>query len=151
VYVQAPPPKKGFFSGCGTLLAIGIGVISVGTCLATMGGSKSKTTAAEDSAQPATSVDAAALIKAYKENEVAADQQFKGKRLEVSGVIERVDSDFADEPVIAIGIGGFDNVLAHGLSKDVAAKLKKGERITLVCRGNGEVIGSPQLDRCTVR
>jgi hypothetical protein len=101
-------------------------------------------------AEPAISVGARELFAPYNANEVAADQQFKGKRLRVIGTIESIDSDFGDEPVVLLSAGDFQSVHVQGLPKDVAGTLAKGQEITVACSGGGEVIGSPILDDCSI-
>lgn len=96
----------------------------------------------------AIAVDAATLHQAYAENEVAADQQYKGKPLTVSGHISDITSDVTDDPVVSLRVGDFESVHATGLPKDVAASLKKGQSITVNCVGGGEVIGTPVLREC---
>lgn len=100
---------------------------------------------------PPIKVTARDLFKAYEANEIAADSQYKGKRIEISGQIESIASDMFDEPLVQLSAGNFQNVGAQGLTKDVAAKLTKGQSITLVCNGAGEAIGTPMLDKCAVK
>lgn len=98
----------------------------------------------------ALAVDASGLHAAYGENEVAANQMYKGKLLRVSGVVEAIDSGIGDEPNVRLSAGGFDSVLVKGLPSATAAGLTKGQRITLVCNGAGEIVGSPVLDDCVL-
>ncbi|HZH44276.1 MAG TPA: hypothetical protein VEY50_09365 [Lysobacter sp.] len=110
--------------------------------------------AAVEQAAPADAikVTAAELFASYEANEVAADSQYKGKTLEITGKVAGIDSGMGDEPVVQLESSNmFQHVQARGLSKDVAASLAKGSKITLVCEGAGEVIGSPMLDDCRVR
>lgn len=97
------------------------------------------------------SIDARALHAAYGANEVAADAQFKGKSLLVSGPIEAIDSGFGDEPVVRLSAGDFDSVMVKGLPKATAASLSKGQQISVLCTGDGEIIGSPVLDECSLQ
>lgn len=96
-------------------------------------------------------VDARMLYAAYDANEVAADQQFKGKRLRVTGTVEAIDSGIGDEPVVRLSAGSFQSVHVQGLAAATAASLAKGQQITVVCTGDGEVIGSPMLEDCTLQ
>lgn len=96
----------------------------------------------------ALAVDARALHAAYSANEVAADQQYKGKLLRVSGTVEAIDSGIGDEPNVRLSAGDFDSVLVKGLPAATAASLAKDQQITVVCKGAGEIMGSPVLDEC---
>ena len=42
------------------------------------------------------------------------------------------------------------NVMASGDNNfhNKAIELKKGQKITLICKGDGEIVGSPQLSNC---
>lgn len=103
-------------------------------------------------AADAIKVTAHQLFSAYEANEIAADGQYKGKTLEVSGVVSGIDSDFSDEPVIELATENeFMGVRAQGIDKTVAANLSKGQQVTLVCTGGGEVVGAPMLEDCSIR
>lgn len=101
-------------------------------------------------AGPAKAVSALELFNAYEANEIAADQAYKDQRLEVSGVIEGIDSDLSDEPVVKLSAGTFQSVHVQDLTQTVAASLSKGQQITVTCIGGGEVVGSPILKNCTL-
>ena len=77
--------------------------------------------------------------------------KYKGKALLVSGTVDSISSDFMDKPVVQLSAKPFGFVQASDLPKDVAASLKKGQKVTLACTGNGEVIGFPALSGCTVQ
>jgi len=96
-------------------------------------------------------LDARRLHATYSANEVAADQQFKGKPLLVTGTIEAIDSGFGDEPDIRLSAGDFEFVMVKGVPASKAATLAKGQQITVLCTGGGEIIGSPVLDDCTLQ
>lgn len=103
-------------------------------------------------AADAIKITARELFKAYDANEVAADSKFKGKPIEVTGVVESISSDIADEPVVQLAGGEmFQMVHANGLDTVTAAGLSKGQEITLACTGAGEVIGMPSLSDCSLR
>lgn len=104
--------------------------------------------------EPATKVTAKEIIDAYKENEVAADAKYKGKKFEITGTVLAIQSGIGDEPIVSIGTGGPYEIIGvslNGLSKDTAAKLKKGSKITAVCDCAGEVISIPQMNDCTLQ
>lgn len=99
-------------------------------------------------------VTARELFSAYEGNEVAADKQFKGKMLEVTGTISSIDSGFDDDAIVQLSTGNdFQSVSAQGDDSftDVAATLSKGQQVTMICKGDGEVIGSPMLGDCVVQ
>ena len=103
-------------------------------------------------AADAIKITARELFKAYDANEVAADSKFKGKPIEITGVVEAISSDITDEPVVQLSGGEmFQMVHANGLDTATAAGLSKGQEITLACTGAGEVIGTPSLSDCSLR
>lgn len=115
---------------------------------------KATETAATDAAVTTASaleVTATTMFSDYQDNEIAADGKYKGKALLVSGTVDSISSDFMDKPVVQLSAKPFGFVQASDLPKDVAASLKKGQKITLACTGNGEVIGFPALSGCTVQ
>jgi hypothetical protein len=51
---------------------------------------------------PVATLAAVDLVKAYTENEVAADGKYKGKVVEVSGEIENIGKDLLDTPYVSL-------------------------------------------------
>lgn len=85
---------------------------------------------------PPTPVDIKTLLKEYKDNEVRADVQFKGKRVQITGKVGDIKKDIMDRIYVTVGTGKqleipevqcfFDDEHA---SK--AAALSKGQSITV--------------------
>lgn len=101
---------------------------------------------------PPIEIDARALYAAYDDNEVAADNQYKGRRLQVTGMVASIDKDFLDNIVVWLKTGNdFGKVMAK-MDKSAAgqaARLSKRTRVALACEGNGRVMSSPTLSDCT--
>ena len=82
------------------------------------------------------------LVEAYESNEVAADERYKGKVLEVSGVVNAVKKDILDTMYIELKGGGefelrgvqcyFDDSHTNSLSN-----LSKGQWVTIRGRCDG--------------
>jgi hypothetical protein len=104
-------------------------------------------------AGPPVEVSSTELAKAYEENEVAAQGQYGGKVLKVSGRVVSIELDMMDEPVVALpGANEFSNVQAS-FGEDATAitsSLKKGQEITVTCNKVSEVMGSPILTECAM-
>ncbi|WP_454259935.1 OB-fold protein [Pseudoxanthomonas mexicana] len=96
-------------------------------------------------------VSASDLFAAYEANEVAADNQYKGKQLAVTGTVAGINKDFTDEVYVEIAGNEFMNIHARGIDPTVAAGLAKGTKITVVCEGGGLMMASPILNECEVR
>lgn len=95
------------------------------------------------------------LLAAYKENELAGDQEYKGKTLVVTGVLDSIQSGIGDTPYLLLKAGDefeFSMPQAHfdKSETDSLVTLKKGESIKIQCLGDGEMMGSPMLKDCKV-
>jgi hypothetical protein len=104
-------------------------------------------------ATPPTEVTARALGDAFKANEVAAQQQYGGKPLAVTGRIESIELDMFDNPTLQLrGASEFEFVSLNlgEEGRQVAASLSKGQEIRAVCGDIGEVIGMPILNDCRI-
>lgn len=114
------------------------------------------TVAVDKPEEPPVEVSPNALLKAYKDNEVAANQMYKGKRLLLNARVASIEAGIGDEPYLVLAAGGdfeFNRPqarLAKG-EENVAASLKKGQTINLLCIGNSEVGGTPMLKDCRVQ
>lgn len=109
---------------------------------------------AAPSPAPAIEMTAAELHREYEENEVAADEKYKGKRLLVSGSVESIDKDFLDHIIVRLKTGQmFQSVMAtmDDREKGAAAALKKRQAIAVLCRGGTRIVGSATLDDCVFR
>lgn len=116
--------------------------------LAACGESQSQTPANETTqSQPAEkniAVTATKLSQVYSENEVSADQVYKGKTLEVSGTVESISKDALDAIYVVLqGHDELSGVQLYVSDENKAALLKKGQSVTIQGRGDGMIIGSP--------
>ena len=97
-------------------------------------------------------VTAKQLWKDYQDNEVAADEKYKGNGLKVTGRVASIDKGIADGIIVRIATGNdYQSIMANmrDSEKERAAKLKKGDAITLLCLGGTMIIKSPVLNHCT--
>ena len=107
-------------------------------------------------AATAVSVTAAELTKAYKDNEIAANDKFKDKTLLVSGKLESIEAGITDKPELVLSTNidyGMNNPRATLADSDVdkAKSLKKGQSIKMLCTGDSEVAGTPMLKDCKIQ
>lgn len=134
-----------------TLLAMALSALVVG-CSSPTDESSSAEPAAETAV--ATPVTANELFTAYEGNEVAADKQYKGQLLEVSGKVASINSGLGDSANVSLETSNqFSSVTASGddAFNEAAAGLSKGQDVVVVCKGDGEVIGSPMLKDCVIQ
>lgn len=102
--------------------------------------------------EPLIEVSAEQLAQAYDRNTVAADQQFKGKRFKVSGVVDSINADIFGDPYVTLR-GGVNPFMQPQFElgkaySDYAARLSQGMRIILTCKGRGDVAKTPMSDEC---
>lgn len=124
------------------LLAL-IAVVVIASSAGATGGDESGSSDSGDEAANGGSsskpikVTAKKILKEFEENEAAADSKYKGERVRVSGVVDKVDTEFIDEDeyVVRVGAGtDFDltTVNCDDQSSEAVSSLKKGQDITVV-------------------
>ena len=104
---------------------------------------------------PAAAADAAArtaitayeLSSAYDADAAAADRQFKGQRLLVTGMVAPGDP----AGPLLLAAGDFPAVNVEGVAAAARAALREGQQISLACKGAGVVGGVPAVDGCTMQ
>lgn len=103
---------------------------------------------------PAIDVDATTLWQEYQANEVAADSRYKGKSLSVLGFVSAIQKDVVGDMLVKLrSPNEFMGTLATMAKSEAGsvAKLSKGQKVVLLCRGAGMTLGSPMLRECAVR
>ena len=106
--------------------------------------------------EPELNISASELINAYKENEVKADKIYKGRIVEVNGIVDKIDSDISDKAVIRLSDGdefSFYNISCYidNDNQDKACELKKGQNVTIVGVADGEIVGEPSIKDCKIK
>ena len=100
---------------------------------------------------PSVTISASKLYKEYNENEIAADEKYKGKIIEVTGVIRDIGNDIMDNAYITlVGNEYFGDIQCYFNEKSVVSKLSKGKRITVMGSCSGLMI-NVQVNDCIVR
>ncbi len=100
-------------------------------------------------------VTAGELIDEFESNELAGDEKYAGKMVEVSGVVEEIDTDLfsSDEYLLDITDGGeyeFLSVTCYDMDTDVLAELNVGDPVTVIGDfGDGGDLGVT-LKNCSV-
>ena len=94
-------------------------------------------------AQGAVEVTAHRLWKDFDDNEIAALQKYRGRRVKLSGEVARVTADFRDQPMVHLRTKSRDEtVTVSGVPESEAAKLKKGDDITVICGSVSKATGT---------
>ena len=106
--------------------------------------------------EPELSISATELINAYNENEVKADKMYKGKIVEVNGIVDGIDSDISDKAVVRLSNGdefSFDDVICYidNDNQNKACELEKGQNVTIIGKADGEIAGTPCIKDCKIK
>ena len=88
-------------------------------------------------APAAMEVTAATMLDEFEGNEAAADLKYKGKTVEVTGVVDKVDTEFWDDEQYTIQLSDGDEwalwtVNCNDVSGETAAKVKVGSTVTVI-------------------
>ena len=102
----------------------------------------------------AVTVSSMQLWSDYQANEVAADNQYKGKKVLVSGTVASIDKGPFGGLLLRLATGNEFMPTTCEMERSEQselAQLSKGERVRVLCVCRGMVLGGPQLDDCTFR
>ena len=102
---------------------------------------------------PAEVVSPQALFDAFEQNEVAADDRYKGKWIEISGTIDNIGKDILDKMYLTLEaeqpLFGVQAFFADK-HKSALASLAKGDPVTLLCKCSGKM-GNVLLRECSFK
>jgi uncharacterized protein (DUF1330 family) len=95
-------------------------------------------------------VAAAEIAAAFDANEVAAFQKYGGQMIAVSGTVEEISLDMADDPVVSFAAGDYPsfNAMFDKERGAATARLRKGQIAAVACGDIREFAGSPSLNDC---
>jgi hypothetical protein len=99
------------------------------------------------------SVGSIRLWQDYEANEVAADNQYKGKSVRVTGRVLSIEKNLMGAARLDLVSGNpVFRVIATIDSVDTprAAALTKGDTVLVQCTGAGSFMRMPQLDQCAL-
>jgi hypothetical protein len=96
-------------------------------------------------------VSANALYRAYDSNELAADEQYRGKRLNITGTVYQMGRDISGSPFVVIGgsgmLDGVQCIFPDAASRQIAL-LKKGDKVVVIGKIAGKVATSVVVTDC---
>ena len=106
--------------------------------------------------EPELNISASELINAYKENEVKADKMYKGKIVEVNGIVDGINSGIDDKAIVILSDGdefSFNNIQCciDDENQDKACELEKGQNVTIIGEASGEIAGTPFIKDCKIK
>jgi len=96
----------------------------------------------EDARWAASMVNARVLLADYSDNELAADNQYKGRRIQVKGVVRDVGRNIRNDAYVTVGTGrDFETPVVQCFfaagQEERAATLRKGQALTVRGTVNG--------------
>ena len=100
-------------------------------------------------------VSAQQLASAYKDNEVAGDERYKGKIIAVTGVVDSIGKDILDTPYVVLSSGERFSItgvqcMFGDEHKSQLAALSKGQTVTIVGECEGKMM-NVLLKNCRFR
>lgn len=154
---------KDFFGKHGLVLGF-IGVILFAIILGNIGSGAGKqqsllntsspSNVANTKSEEAIKVTATALYNAYKNNEVAANQQYKNKLIEITGVVESIGEDLINEPYISFRIQQYQITSIQCMfakkNADQLTPISKGQSIKLQGTVSDSLAGQVIVRDCQV-
>ena len=88
----------------------------------------------------------------YKENEIAANQRYKGQRIGIVGKVNNVGMDDNNNAVVNLKVPFSLNSLVSAKGDaaftEKSAELKKGQKTLMICHGAGVDLDTPKLSDC---
>lgn len=100
-----------------------------------------------------TSVGSIRLWQDYEANEVAADNQYKGRRLRVTGRAYSVEKSPMGNAVLHLVSGNpifMSMATLTPAETPRAAAITRGDTVVVACTGAGSMMRMPQLEDCTL-
>jgi hypothetical protein len=128
--------------------------ISIIFILAQDAGTKSSTSASpivasvgsasstEPPTKPVMQVNIRQILSDYKNNEVGADNKYKGNYVQVTGIVSEIKKDIMSNLYVTIGTGAQFEIpeiqaFFDDSTNDQLARLSKGQSLTITCRIDG--------------
>lgn len=98
-------------------------------------------------------VSADQIRRDYQSNEVTADDRYRGKIIDVTGIVKAVKKSVLGDPYVALSTSNmFESTDARFSAEDatVLRSFLRGDKVILRCVGNGVALGSPQIEDCVL-
>lgn len=167
---QQPPQKQGMSTLVKVLLVLMVlGLCGVAGCIVCIGaGAKAVNDAVVTAQASAKQADEAAkaaavrveigtLVQEYKNNEVRADEAYKGKYVVTAGRVREISKDFTDSMIVLIeplNAKPFDFPIVACYppesEKADAAKLNKGSLVAVKGRVDGKIVMNIVVRECAL-
>lgn len=93
------------------------------------------------------------LADGYEANTIAADKNFKNKWFVVTGKVKDIRTDITDSAYVELSSKNMFNAPQAKFiasEEDKLANLQRGQTIKAMCVGNGDIIKTPMLKKCSL-
>ena len=92
------------------------------------------------------------LYASYRENEVAADEKFKNKKVAITGTISDIGKDITNRPYISFKVEFLESVTCYFSKENISAiaKLSKGDEVIIVGECEGLILKNVVLSDCKI-
>lgn len=90
------------------------------------------------------------VYRDYQRNEVAAQEKYQGRVNRICGIVDEIELNFLNRPVISLEASGWGVVSIGGVDSGTAARMSKGSLALFECGGINELLGNPVLTECSV-
>ncbi|MFC6098362.1 hypothetical protein ACFPVY_17070 [Flavobacterium qiangtangense] len=92
------------------------------------------------------------LYQAYEANEVSADEQYKGKKIAVTGTIGNIGKDVLDNPYVSLEVGYLQSVNCYFSDENnkIISQLGKREKVTIIGKCKGFTLQNVVIQDCSV-
>ncbi len=96
------------------------------------------------------------LLAVYEENEIAADQELKGRTFEVTGVVDSIGRDILNDAYITLNSGdeySLSSVQCYFKDSelDSLTELRTGDTVTVIGECDGKAILSVMMKKCKIK
>lgn len=122
-------------------------VILMAFCLQACGGASSESEF-ERLVRETGCTTASQVYRDYQRNEVAAQQKYQGRVNRVCGIVDEIELNIINKPVISLKASGWGVVSIGGIDPASAAQMSKGSPAVFECSGINELLGNPVLTEC---
>lgn len=97
-----------------------------------------------------TVLSASKIIGKYRNNELSADKEFKGKPVRIKTIASAIKTDFYGKAyIVATGSNQFESLhLRVNADDERIQKINRGDKVDFVCFGKGMIMNTPILDSC---
>lgn len=132
-------------------IAVVLESVVLSSFLVACGDAGSPSSAAPPTPKEVVKISAGQLFNAYEENEVATDEGFKNKLIQVSGSVQAISKDAFDNIVIDLKTSNQFmpvHMKMEDTEKAAAVALKKGTKTTVLCESMSRIIGAPYGNGC---